>query len=128
MRRALIAAAAFVLSCATHADQVFIAPATPVKAGELIDADSVLAVLYNDRPCDLPITSTSQMKYAEVNVSGMRERRCWASLLGDAITTVSQSGNQDTLSKSVFVPARTAPGRQFEVLDPDADPLQVPKL
>ncbi|MCL9653137.1 hypothetical protein L2088_00335 [Pseudomonas protegens] len=128
MCKTFFAAAAFVLSCMAHADQVFIAPATPVKAGELVDADSVSAVLYNDLPCDLPITSASQMKYAEVSISGMRERRCWASLLGDAITTVSQSGNQDTLSKSLFVPARTASGRQFEVLDPNADPLQVPKL
>lgn len=127
MRRTLFAAA-FVLSCMAHADQVFIASATPVKVGQMIDADAVSAVLYSERPCDLPIASASQMKYAEVSTSGMREGRCWAQPLGDAITTVSQSGNQDTFSKSLFVPARTAPGRQFEVLDQDADPLQVPRL
>jgi hypothetical protein len=128
MLRTLFVAAAFVLSCAANADQVFIAPAIPVKAGQLIDADAVSAVLYDDRSCDLAITSASQMKSAEVSTSGLREGRCWASPLGDAINTVSQSGNEETFLKSLFVPARTAPGRQFEVLDPDADPLQVPRL
>jgi hypothetical protein len=124
MRKALITTALLAFSVAASADQVFInAPAQP---GQVVDAYAVTAVLYTDRPCNLPIASASQMKYAEVSTSGIKEPRCWSSALGDTVDTVSPSGNRQAFPKSAFVPARTAPGWQFEVLNPEADPLGVP--
>ena len=124
MRRASIPAVLLAFSWAASADQVFIdAPAQP---GQVVDAYAVTAVLYTDRPCSLPIPSASQMKYAEVSTGGMKEPRCWSSALGDTVDTVSPSGNRKAFPKSAFVPARTAPGWQFEVLNPEADPLGTP--
>lgn len=126
MRSHILTLATVALCCEASADQVFIdAPAQP---GQLVDAYAVTAVLYTDRSCNLPIANASQMKYAEVSTGGIKEPRCWSSALGDTVETVSPSGNRQTFPKSAFVPARTAPGWQFEVLNPEADPLGVPRF
>ncbi len=112
-----------------QAEQVFIQPSAPVQAGQMVDADTVRAVLYPERSCSLPVPDASRMHHIVVSTSGLREARCWASPLGDSITTISASGNQSSLPRSELVPARTASGLRFEVLGaPGQSPLDTPSL
>lgn len=110
------------------ADPVYIEPVGPVVAGQILEAADVQATLYPGRPCYLSLPDADQMNAAEVSTGGLQEGGCWASPLGDAITITNASGNQTTHPKAGFVPARIAPGWRFEVLDIEADPLQVPRL
>lgn len=112
-----------------QAEQVFIQPSVPVQPGQMVDADEVRAVLYPERSCSLPVPNASRMHHAVVSTSGLREARCWASPLGDSITTISASGNQSSLPRGELVPARTASGLRFEVLGaPGQSPLDTPSL
>ncbi|NMZ76620.1 hypothetical protein HBO32_26225 [Pseudomonas nitroreducens] len=124
-----IAALLALLPMLAQAEQVFIQPSVPVQPGQMVDADTVKAVLYLDRSCSLSVPDASGMHHALVSTSGLREARCWASPLGDSITTISASGNQSSLPRSELVPARAASGLRFEVLGaPGQSPLDTPNL
>ncbi|WP_288076955.1 hypothetical protein [Pseudomonas sp.] len=117
----LLAVLLCALSGYASAELVYVESSAP--AGALLDAGAVPLVLYAERPCSLSIPNAGQMRHAEVAYGG---GRCWASLLGDSVTTKDASGNQTTRPKAAFVPARVVPGWRFEVLTPD--PLEAPRL
>lgn len=74
--------------------------------GDQFDARSATEVLYEDRPCKLPITEAKNMREYTTTGIAIQMKACWGRTLGGGVVRVFENGMILNASEEAYVAAK----------------------
>lgn len=89
----ILAAALLIAAGPAMAETVLVEPGDGHQyVGDRFDARSVSQVLYEDRPCQLPLVNAQHMREYTTTAVAIPMKACWGRLIGGGVTIVFENG------------------------------------
>lgn len=89
----MFAAALLIAAGPAMAETVLVEPGEGHQyVGDRFNARSVSQVLYEDRPCHLPIVNAQHMREYSTTAIAIPMKACWGRLVGGRVTIVFENG------------------------------------
>jgi len=104
--KTILLALIVVASPAAFAETVLVEPGPGhMFVGDEFSARSAVEVLYQDRPCKLPVVNAKDMREYTTTAIAIHVRACWGRTLGGGVLRVFEDGSIKPAQENAYVVA-----------------------